>query len=378
MMEQRLPVARPMTGSIVRTSSRLAICIALGCCGIGGPVAAAELGRLIAVTPGPSPFAGCARDDVAAQVGVNYPNTEIEPWVDVNPANPMNLIAGWQQDRWSNGGARGDVSAYSKDGGKTWTKVLVPGTTLCSGGDGLFARASDPWVSFSPNGTAYFMTLAFQPDRSDGGFGPNAMLVNRSTNGGVSWGPPTTLIVDTNGQVLNDKNSLTADSTNPSFAYAVWDRLRDFTLPEALAPAEVAEAGSVKAAIATGRGGADGVVIARERVRAKARAATAAAADTSGAAAPAAELEVFFEGPTYLARTTNGGASWRPARKIYDPGPNAQTIGNLIVVPPNGNVIDFFTDILPNGTRVLSCCAPSTRAPHGSNGRRSSPRCASA
>ncbi len=227
----------------------------------------------------------------------------------------MNLIAGWQQDRWSNGGARGDVSAYSKDGGKTWTKVLVPGTTLCSGGDGLFARASDPWVSFSPNGTAYFMTLAFQPDRSDGGFGPNAMLVNRSTNGGVSWGPPITLIVDTNGQVLNDKNSLTADSTNPSYAYAVWDRLRDFTLPEALAPAEVAEAGSVKAAIATGRGGADGVVIARERVRAKARAATAAAADTSGAAAPAAELEVFFEGPTYLARTTNGGASWRPARR---------------------------------------------------------------
>ena len=92
-----------MTGSIVRTSSRLAICIALGCCGIGGPVAAAELGRLIAVTPGPSPFAGCARDDVAAQVGAN-------------------------------GGARGDVSAYSKDGGKTWTKVLVPGTTLCSMG----------------------------------------------------------------------------------------------------------------------------------------------------------------------------------------------------------------------------------------------------
>ncbi len=154
--------------------------------------------------------------------------------------------------------------------------------------------------------------------------------------------------------MLNDKNSLTADSTNPSFAYAVWDRLRDFTLPEALAPAEVAEAGSVKAAIATGRGGADGVVIARERVRAKARAATAAAADTSGAAAPAAELEVFFEGPTYLARTTNGGASWRPARKIYDPGPNAQTIGNLIVVPPNGNVIDFFTDILPNGTPRLA------------------------
>ena len=133
-----------------------------------GSSGAAERGPLVAVSPGVSPFRNCAADDVPLQERVcsalgapcvNYPNTEIEPWVDVNPTNPQNLIVGWQQDRWSNGGARGDVSAYSKDGGTTWTKVLVPGTTLCSGGGGLSVRASDPWVSFSPNGTAYFMTL---------------------------------------------------------------------------------------------------------------------------------------------------------------------------------------------------------------------------
>ena len=73
----------------------------------------------------------------------------------------------------------------------------------------------------------------------------------------------------------------------------------------------------------------------------------------SAAARPAAPAPVFFEGPTYFARTTNGGQSWEPAQEIYDPGPNAQTINNLIVVPPNGTVIDFFTDILPNGgTRI--------------------------
>jgi hypothetical protein len=27
------------------------------------------------------------------------PNAEEEPWADVNPTNPMNLIAVWQQDR---------------------------------------------------------------------------------------------------------------------------------------------------------------------------------------------------------------------------------------------------------------------------------------
>jgi hypothetical protein len=301
--------------------------------------ATAQIGPLVTVTPGPSPFRNCTADNVGGQAGTNYPNTEIEPWVDANPIDPKNLIAGWQQDRWSNGGARGDISGYSKDGGRTWTKVLVPGTTLCSGGGGLFARASDPWVSFSPNGVAYFMTLAFQPDRPDGGFGANAMLVNRSTDGGASWGPPTTLILDSDGQVLNDKNSLTADPTNPSFAYAVWDRLRDFTLP----PISGDEAAAAPAA---GREPAlmDGVEIARKRVRAQQRAAAA------GQTAAPAEVVVFFEGPTYLARTTNGGTSWRPARKIYDPGPNAQTINNIVVVPPNGNVIDFFTDILPNGT----------------------------
>ena len=127
---------------------------------------------------------------------------------------------------------------------------------LCSGG--LFIRNSDPWVSFSPTGSAFFMTLAFQPDRSDGGLGANAVLVNRSTNAGVSWGPPATLIFDTNGQILNDKNSLTADPTNPAYAYAVWDRLQDFTLPEAAAAA---------AAAATTPVNMDGVSLARERVR---------------------------------------------------------------------------------------------------------------
>ena len=122
-----------------------------------GSSGAAERGPLIAVSPGASPFRNCTADDVPLQERVcsalgapcvNYPNTEIEPWVDVNPTNPQNLIVGWQQDRWSNGGARGDVSAYSKDGGTTWTKVLVPGTTLCSVAE---AYSSEPptrgWAS---------------------------------------------------------------------------------------------------------------------------------------------------------------------------------------------------------------------------------------
>ncbi|MEP6702584.1 MAG: sialidase family protein, partial [Betaproteobacteria bacterium] len=50
-------------------------------------------------------------------------------------------------------------------------------------------------------------------------------------------------------------------------------------------------------------------------------------------------------GPSYGARSTNGGQSWEPARSIYDAGPLGQTINNQVVVLPNGTLIDFFTQI---------------------------------
>ena len=267
------------------------------------PLPGYQVGSIIRVSPNLSPFRVCTADHPGQQFGLLYPNSEIEPWVEVNPARPNNLIAGWQQDRWSNGGSRGDYSAFSTNGGATWTAVDVRGGSRCSGGP--FDRESDPWLSFSPNGTAYFMTLAFDEDLPTGSFGRNAMLVNRSTNGGQSWGAPITLIQDEAGQILNDKNSLTADPNNSNFAYAVWDRLRDFTLP----PNPTAMAVTRRAA------GMDGVEIARERVRQLKAQGTTARQPTV----------VFFKGPIRFTRTTNGGQSWEPSKVIYDPGPNAQT-----------------------------------------------------
>jgi hypothetical protein len=57
-----------------------------------------------------------------------------------------------------------------------------------------------------------------------------------------------------------------------------------------------------------------------------------------------------------MARTTDGGASWEAARVIFDPGPQSQTIGNQIVVLPNGTLVNFFTqlDPGPNNTQVAT------------------------
>ena len=335
----------PICRILSRTPHRLAFA-GLLLAGVASLASAADLGPLKRIT-GPSPFSSCTADDVPGQEAagsVNYPQTEIEPWIDANPRYSRNMIAGWQQDRWNDGGARGLASAYTLDSGANWHTVLLPNVTACTGGP--YKRASDPWVSFSPNGVAYFMSLAFDPDLPDA-FGPNAMLVSRSTNGGQSWSNPIPLVTEPAGQVLHDKNSLTADPTSSRYAYAVWDRLRDFTLnPD---PAGAVAGPAIAAAQSSGTG--DGVVAARQRAL-QAHQRAAAAAGPSGVA-PQLAAEPLFEGPIAFTRTTNFGQSWEPVRLLYNPGPNAQTINNLIEVLPNGTVIDFFTEILPSGgTRI--------------------------
>jgi hypothetical protein len=163
---------------------------------------------------------------VVAGTGINFLNSEIEPWVDVNPTNPQNITALWQQDRWSNGGARSNVAGVSFDGGTTWQIVVVPGLTDCSGGS--FERASDPWLAFAPDGTLHHISLLLNVDPPPAfpiGFGPNALAVSKSTDGGLTWSAPSLIIADDDPHFLNDKQSITADPADAHLVYAVWDRL---------------------------------------------------------------------------------------------------------------------------------------------------------
>ncbi|HEY5781146.1 MAG TPA: sialidase family protein [Lysobacter sp.] len=239
---------------------------------------------------GVSTFAeGC---DGQAVNGTVYINAEVEPHLAIDPGDANHMIGVWQQDRWSNGSARGIVSAVSRDGGVNWTRRPLP-FSRCGGGNTLnggdYARVTDPWVTFSPNGVAHAMALSTTGASFAAG-SVNAMLVMRSLDGGNTWSGPVTLIQD-GASAFNDKNTITADPTDSNFVYAVWDRL----LPN----------------------------------------------DTGG--------------PTYFARTTNGGANWEPARVIYDPGLNRQTIGNVIVVTPAGTLVNVFTQLESvNGVRNAS------------------------
>lgn len=274
---------------------------------------------------GPSPFGGCVVDDVPGQEAegsLNFPDSEIEPYVHVNPANLDNAIAVWQQDRWSDGGSRGLVSAVSYNGGETWQTVTPPQFSVCS--DGIFERATDPWISFGPSGDAYFMSLSFDSDPAIFG-GHNAMLVSKSTDGGFTWEPPATLIEEDNPLALNDKNSLTADPTNAHLVYAIWDRLELFQVT----PLQLAALG------ATMRFEHERAVMVGQQLRRMQMASAAVAAEPPQ-----------FKGPTYFTRSTNGGQTWELPHIIYDPGADNQTINNVIEVLPNGTILAFFTEIL--------------------------------
>jgi hypothetical protein len=256
-------------------------------------------GPLVQVSGGSPIPSTCIGDVDAPSTSVNSYGTEVEPHVVVDPSNPNVLIGAWQQDRWNDGGSRGLVTATSTTGGASWSVNSNTKSTVCTGGTaangGNYQRASDPWVAISPDGTAYLMSLSV--DTNAGGFVtyPSSMLVMRSTDHGATWADPVTLIRDESQNALDDKNSITADPNDSSFVYAVWDRL-----------------------------------------------VSPASGNTNQSAF---ENSIDFSGDIWFSRTTNGGGSWEPARKIYKAGQVAQTIGNVIVVLPDGSLVDVFTQI---------------------------------
>jgi hypothetical protein len=168
---------------------------------------------------GPTPFsANCLAVPAGATA---YANAEVESHLAIDPSNPNHLVVAWQQDRLSDGGARGLATAVSVDGGATWSTPAASPFTQCAGGD--FARASDPWVAVNGS-TVLQIGIAFTGAALAVG-ARSAVLVSRSTDGGASWGPAISLIDDDSTRFFNDKESLTIDATDPNHVYAVWDRL---------------------------------------------------------------------------------------------------------------------------------------------------------
>lgn len=256
----------------------------------------------VVLVSGPSPYntPSClalnAGQIAATPRARNFLNAEVEPQVAFNPTDSTNLIGAWQQDRWSNGGAHGLVAGFSFDGGATWGETTLPFSRCAGTGAAPYERASDPWVSIGPDGTAYANAISF-----DDSTPRNAVTAATSTDGGQTWTNLTVLAPFNTSQFFNDKNSVTADPVNAGVAYQVWDTLES--------PTDQPD----------------------DNIHAQA-----------------------FTGPAVFSKTTDGGLTWSKPRIIIDTVERQQTIGNVIVVDPRTDTLYDFTDlIIPPNTPFI-------------------------
>ena len=316
-------------------------------------------------------IAGCTADNVAGQSGTVSLNSEVEPWIDVNPTNPLNVVGMWQQDRWSNGGARGHVVGRSIDGGQTWMQVVLPKVTVCSGSGTPqtprnYERTTDPWISFGPDGTLHQISLSFNDiappftpheDEQPGGDFDHALLASKSEDGGLTWSDPEVVIRDLDANFFNDKQTITADPTDADKVYAVWDRLlfptseRASVISGLVTTPSAARSGSTAASTAAAPGSN------QDRSTTPARTTRRSPTRSSSAPTPTlVNLFAEFHGDSKektkawsvrVLRSTNDGVSWSGPILID----RLQTIG--IADPESGDLVrtgDIIPDVAVNET----------------------------
>jgi hypothetical protein len=158
--------------------------------------------------------------DPFAGTGGSQADTQAEPHIAIDPNDPSVVVTVFQQGRFDEGSVDPGF-ATSHDGGRTWTAGSLTGLTTAVGG--VFQRGTDPAVAIGPDGAVYALTLVF-----DESFCRSAIAVQRSDDGGLSFGAPVLVKEDASCAVFNDKGWIAVDTfpASPHFGrlYSVWDR----------------------------------------------------------------------------------------------------------------------------------------------------------
>jgi hypothetical protein len=132
------------------------------------------------------------------------------------------VVSVFQSGRFFDGGSSNICYTTTTNNGGSWTKGCLPGTTVYATPAGTWARISDPSVSYDPQDNVWMVTgLAI--DASATG---KAVLVSRSTDGGLTFQNPVT-VSQGGGGSFYDKEWIGCDtwSGSPNYGncYVEWD-----------------------------------------------------------------------------------------------------------------------------------------------------------
>jgi hypothetical protein len=171
---------------------------------------------------------GAASVQAVANISNDGPadNGDNEVDIAINPTNPQNLIAAWNDY----GPGQSCGLGYSTNGGHTWRTSWLRGVTPEGGNPTFDYGAGDPSVGFSNDGTAILSCAAWGSSRSQ----PSAIFSSRSTDGGRTWEAVQQLTFGQSLGHLQDHNMLTIDryGNRALVAYSVWNgyRARSYAL----------------------------------------------------------------------------------------------------------------------------------------------------
>lgn len=161
------------------------------------------------------------------QISANdpYTNTTSQHQTEVEPDTfsfGSTIVSAFQVGRFNDGGGSNIGWATSTNGGSTWTNGFLSGITVFAGG--TYDRVSDPVVAYDAKHNVWLISSL--PLTSSGGVRGAAVVVSRSTDGGLTWSNPVTVKL-ASGSANLDKDWIVCDNTSTSTfygnCYSEWD-----------------------------------------------------------------------------------------------------------------------------------------------------------